>query len=502
MLENEHEQNVSSSPTASKTVATILAGTVILSLVIHIVVLVTPPTPGMLWDHHWYVRWGAAMLTQGLNEVYTAQPPLTPMLSPTTHKVYIPEIDEESSCNYPPLSMLMIYGQAIILRQLDPDMVSNTVTARVIFCGLSVVFNLLIAWMGYRIVNRYTSPVMAACTFAVVALGPPFIIDAAHWGQTDSWVLLPLVCMLAAMMRERWLLAGLLWGIALSIKPQAALMAPVWLIVLITRPRKEVLIAIFIAPVILAIFGLPFTLGGGESWAERSAWFQRSYVDNLLHSYPDTTLKAFNVWYLDLLICENDDAMVKIAGVTKDAWGKVLFGSSLLAFFILGLRKKSGFPDSLLFLTGAILLLSVIMPTRVHERYILMPLPFLIIAAGINRKMWLAVVPMIIVASFQITVLDWMRMGAHSWRYVVEKVEKQYAEMEQNLPAEELAKYPKPQEQAAIIRPQFLKDRWNTGDPVKEWTLTLAELLSATGCLIMIALALIKPESAFPQLES
>ena len=142
------------------------------------------------------------------------------------------------------------------------------------------------------------------------------------------------------------------------------------------------------------------------------------------------------------------------------------------------------------------------MPTRVHERYILMPLPFLIIAAGINRKMWLAVVPFIIVASFQITVLDWMRMGAHSWRYVVEKVEKQYAEMEQNLPAEELVKYPKPQEQAAIIRPEFVKDRWNTGDPVKEWTLTLAELLSATGCLIMIALALIKPESAFPQLES
>ncbi len=429
------------------------------------------------------------MLREGMLTVHTSPPPHIPVLHPDTQKIIEFANEEEFSANYPPLSMYLFYVEAIILEQFDPRMVSNTIAARLSFSTLSVIANFIVAAGCFSIVRRLATPLAGAIAFVAVALGPPFILDSAHWGQTDTWVLAPLIWMVWAMLRQRWLTAGVLWGIALSIKPQGALLTPLWCAVFLLRPSWRVVVGIIIAPFILFLTGLPFTLG--EGWA----WLQRSYIDNLVHSYADTTLSAFNIWYVDLLICENDDAAGILLGLSKDLWGKLLFGTSILTLIALLLWRRERFPRSILAFTACLLLFSVILPTRVHERYIIMPLPFLIAATGFDRRLWWALAPLILAATFQISVLDWLGNSAAQWGYVEQKIHNQYEQYRRELPLEQFATLKPPPEMLAEIRPDYLKKRMESGDPIREWALTLLELLSAAGCAFVLGSWLLRKEN-------
>ena len=54
----------------------------------------------------------------------------------------------------------------------------------------------------------------------------------------------------------------------------------------------------------------------------------------MLEAYKLTTLKAFNVWYFDLLLCENDDASVRraLCRLCKSAGYRVASFASAEAF--------------------------------------------------------------------------------------------------------------------------------------------------------------------------
>jgi Gpi18-like mannosyltransferase len=340
------------------------------------------------------------------------------------------------------------------------------------------------------VVRRFRDGPAGAIAFAVAVLAPPFMIDSAHWGQTDSWVITPLVWMLWAMLGRRWLLAGVLWGVALGIKPQALLVGPVWLVALVIEPQRwRVLAGGALGPLVLLAAGLPFTLYSG--WA----WFERAFVANLTR-YPSTTMKAFNVWYVDLLLSENEDAMLTIAGVAKDTWGKLLLTGLLVALTWWTIARGRGKRATLLYYAAAWLLITVIAPTRVHERYIVVPLAFLICAAALRRHLWWAVAPLLLAATFQITAFNWMQVGAQGWGHVVQKVHEQYARMQETLTPEELAKYPPPEEQLALDRPRYVAQRWATGDPYREWALVTLELVSAAACLALLFRQISRDENA------
>jgi hypothetical protein len=232
--------------------------------------------------------------------------------------------------------------------------------------------------------------------------------------------------------------------------------------------------------VVLAV-SLPFTMHSGLTW------FRESYVNNLLESYQRTTLKAFNLWYLDLLITENPDAGAMLWGIQKDTWGKLLLGAAIAGSAWMLVRRHRACADGLAEFTAVLLLAAVVLPTRVHERYILLPIPFLIVMAAIRGRILTALVPFIVVASFQLTVLDGLGLGADSWAMVVEKVTGQYEELRATLPPEEFAALPPPAQQLEQVdRPRFLADRARMGREKWEWTLTLVELASAAAMGIMI----------------
>jgi hypothetical protein len=313
---------------------------------------------------------------------------------------------------------------------------------------------------------------------------PPLIIDSARWGQTDSWVLAPAVWMLWFMMQRRWVAAGVLWGVALGLKTQAILLTPIWLFALIvTGSRRRQLLGILTAAVVLCLTAVPFTFTSG------TAWFEKSYLENLLHAYKQTTLKAFNIWYLDLLICEDDDATVRLLGVEKDLWGKLLLVAGVLACGWLIGRGRSESSEKLLLFAGALLLCAVMLPTRVHERYIMLPLPFLICAASMRKRLWWAVGPLVIAAGFQIASMEWMSKGAQGWGYVRVRTYEQYETFRRDLPPEQFARLEKPEQVLARQRPRFVEERRASGDPPREWALTIVCLVSASACLVLLCRA-------------
>lgn len=434
------------------------------------------------WDHHEYVIWGQRMIEQGPLQLYDGLPPDGLAHNPISGNISPP--GKRQRCNYPPLAGFVIYAEALALRSFDIDMVSNTRIARLCFSGATIAADLILAAGCVAIARRLGgSRITQVVAFAAIALGPPFVIDCAIWGQTDSHVLAPLVWMTWFMMDRRWLTAGVLWGIALGLKTQAILAAPIWLVALLLVWRMRVVFGGLIALAVLFGIGLPFTLASG--WG----WFDRAFVHNLLNAYPRTTLFAFNVWYLDLLVSENDDSTLRLWGVAKDHWGRLLLLGSLLAATLWSIRRRWRSGSTIVLFSAAALLFTVMLPTRVHERYILLPIPFLIAATGLRKRLWWGVAPLMAAATFQLLVLHWMPLGigAHSWGYVVKKIEAQYAELSMTLSNDQFAQIRPPSEELARIRPQFVADRAASGYPPKEWALTVLELASFIACIVLLA---------------
>jgi hypothetical protein len=182
-------------------------------------------------------------------------------------------------------------------------------------------------------------------------------------------------------------------------------------------------------------------------------------------------------------------------GITKDTWGKVFLLVGLAGTSVLLWRHRARQPDVLLRFAAVLMLLLVMLPTRVHERYIVLPLPFLICLAAICPRVWWGLAPLLLAASLQITAPGWLQKPAAQWDTlepeILARIERQYADLRelvehQQMPAEAFAALPVPREQLAIDHRNYLKDRWATGDPIREWALTLLSLLSAAACLVFV----------------
>jgi len=172
----------------------------------------------------------------------------------------------------------------------------------------------------------------------------------------------------------------------------------------------------------------------------------------------------------------------------KDLWGKVLLGGGLLLSGWLAWRVRERSEDRLLVFAGAMLLCAVILPTRVHERYILLPLPFLICAAAMHKRLWWGVVPLILAATFQIGSMEWAHHTAESWGYIRERTIAQYELLREELPSEQFAVLDPPDVLLEKQRLDFEAERWTSGMPPKEWALTFLELAAAAGCLVGLGL--------------
>jgi Gpi18-like mannosyltransferase len=460
-----------------------------------------PPNPAAMWDHEEYASWGLLMLREGFTSLYSQQPPDTKMYSWSADRVLLAKRPEAMNtdggttsvrqiCNYPPLFSYFQYVQILLLRAYDEEMVCNTVAARGIFASFSMAAELLLVWAVWRVVRRLTSGrqnsvLLAGIAGATVYLAPPLIMDTVRWTQTDAWVLAGFLWCIDAMTRGQWRRAGVYFGIALGVKTLGILLAPVWGMALLAgRPRTRVLAGLVLAGVVFLVPAIPFALESG------SAWFEEVYQRSLSETFSYTTLRAFNAWYFDLLLTENDDATVLWFGLTKGVWGKVFLGIGGLILGVVALWRLRGARSIWLRCAAVFLSAAVLLPAGVHERYIVLPAVVLMVAAVIRPVLFWGVAPFVFVATFQVAAPFWMsnEPEARTWGRQVRAIDwaGQYEALREHLPGEEFEKLRRPDEQRAWARGQYLEAVAGSSIRVKEWGLTVLEVFSGVVCCVML----------------
>jgi hypothetical protein len=450
-------------------------------------------------DHGNYVQWArqATASDGGLFSLYVTPPDPEIKVLISLGERWVHHGQREIA-NYPPLGLYLVYLEGLAHRFLDPEIVANTAVARAIFDAIGFLCDIILAFGVWRLGALMFGPRAGGIACIIVYLLPPLWLDSCWWGQTDSWVLAPAVWMVWAMTRRRWLNGGLLWGLGLSLKPQAILLAPLWLfawLLSLTRACREedvevrrrdpwrIVGAVVLAVVVLNVTALPFWLTSGD------AWLRESYLRNLKDEGPHTTLKAFNIWYVDLLLTYDTDVHAAIMGIEKDTWGKLLTLAGLALSIVLAWRSRLPAGQRLVLLTGLWLLAVVMLPTRVHERYLLMCLPFLIVMATRVRRFRPALIGLIVVATFQLLVYHWLTpYGADAWsRKFKDDTLQHYRDELAQTPPERRHFLPATEEEALAIRKKLFIEQNRRHVATYEWLLTIAALACATTTFVAAA---------------
>ncbi len=396
------------------------------------------PTIGVkhayLWDLYDNIGMGVAASEHGLLNVYSItvdrkkgineNPELTGQLYDKKqgkfieHKRRPPRV-----ANYPPLGVTLFWLESKLFAAVDSDMTVNTYASRLIMSLLSIIADVLLMVAVWLIGKRLTGPTGAALAAAICWCFPPLVLDSSFWTQTDSWFLAPAAWTIWLMLNRRWIAAGICTAVACMLKPQGILLGPVILFAALSVSSDGVRPAIAlalkrmgksagaaVAGVIL--ISIPWTLANGLDWLDRS------YLANV-GMYQQTTLSAFNVWYLDMLGHETPEfdplpqADTPLMGIERKAWGLVLGIAAMLTAGVLCWRKYGKRPEMAVVLFAGLWMFSAFMwPTGVHERYIVYCMPFIILAALGSKKLWIVVAILAAVGAAELTHNVWLEFPA------------------------------------------------------------------------------------------
>ena len=388
---------------------------------------------GYQYDHDGFVRWGIQATDVGLLTLYDRPPPRWDMQVMKEGQRRITQQKEEHLCNYPPLAIYLLYCSGVVFKAVGSDRLINTCTSRAVFESWSILADVVLALGCAAIVARLKPGGAARWTYLLVLAAPPFWLDSVIWGQMDSVALAPAMWMLWAVIAGRWWLAGLFFGLMAGFKTQALLLVPLWIwILLVCRPWWKPVLSLGMAMAVLQAVALPFTLHSG--WA----WWRSAYLENLTVACPQTTLMAFNLWYVNLLSTDCGDVMVRWWGLTKDTWGRVFLAIGLAGGYVWLLRRWRRDHRGLVLFAALSLLFLVMLPTRVHERYLILMLPFLALATAIWPRFWPGLGLLLLVATAQMTWPMWLSAVPSQWPMIERQITQSF---ERRIPPAERSKH-------------------------------------------------------------
>lgn len=444
----------------------------IVGLALRLLLIPLAPYFGYPGDHDDFVRWGLKAVDDGVTTLYDAAPPRMDFRVRHEGQWATTQRHFDRLCNYPPGSVYRLTISGWIFERVSPSRLANTAASHYCFSLWAILGDMVTAGGCAAIVSRFLSGPLVRWTYVLMLLLPPLWWDSVIWGQSDSILLAPAVWMIWGMLARRWMLAGVLLGVAAAMKPQAILFLPVWALAIATlRPRWKPLSGLAVAVATFLLVALPFNLHSG--WA----WWRASYWENLTSTYAHmTTLKAFNIWYADLLITLSDDASAPLLGMSRDFWGKLMLSVALGAAFVWTIVRWRGRDAGIVLFAMLSLLAFMIFPTQVHERYLVLVLPFLCAGAMIWPRLWGAFVPLTLVALAQVAWPIWMTTEPAGMKDMIEVAQAAHEKL-RDVPPERLPEELRSTDRMiAAFREEYRKMRGPLA-PV-EWSLTLAALAS------------------------
>ncbi len=200
-------------------------------------------------------------------------------------------------CDYPPGAMLLLWPVGKLLEAMGAN-------SLLIVKLLPILFDLLGAWLLYRIAQKHIRKIPALILYALYLFNPAVLVNGAAWGQVDSVLAFFMLLTADCAMQRKWHKAIPLFIVSALIKPQALLFAPIggmWLLFGLRHTEsqmrkqegKHILVGLgYAASAALAII-LPFAIGQENLFG----WLIDLYSQTL-SSYSYATLNTANLYYL------------------------------------------------------------------------------------------------------------------------------------------------------------------------------------------------------------
>ncbi|MBQ1231021.1 MAG: hypothetical protein IIX73_01505 [Clostridia bacterium] len=298
------------------------------------------------FDTYWYRDW-AIGLQDGFFNVYTRA--------------------EEISLDYPPLYLYCLYltGAAYRLFTIDCSPMMQMFLMKfwpIFFDGLCIL-------LVYKISEKHGNWT-ALFAAASIAANPSQFFGTAYWGQTDQLLILLLLWSFS-LSGERPLLSCIIMAVAGLTKYQALFFTPVLLAFIFrTHGIKKLLYGIVsAASTVVAVF-LPFMLG-----ARDPLLFFKVYLGGA-DTYQYCTFNAYNIYAL-LGLNGVEDSNPAIGIFTYSNINLIivlLIIAGTLLMYALGRRVN-------VYIGGLLIMDAIfVFVTRMHERYLLMAVPFALMA--------------------------------------------------------------------------------------------------------------------------
>jgi len=382
------------------------------------------PRWGFWADHFDNIGMGLTAEQHGLLNVYSVPVQDNPTVSgyvwtPLAGRTWLDRKPPRVT-NYPPLGVALFWMQSSLLDAVQSSLEANTFTSRLVMSLSSVAAELLLALLVFRLGTLLGGPKAGLLAAGVCWLFPPLAMDSSLWGQADAWIAAAATGTVLAMLRRRWFVAGLCTGLAVLLKTHGILLGPVLLFGAATVAEAEGRLTLKaflgrVGSVAVATVGTVLLLSAPWIAADGLSWVQQAYLGNI-KMYPLTTLKAFNVWYLDALLLDAKlvggalDSTATLAGIRKDLLGRTLVLAAMVGLAAACWRVCRRRPTGLVLFAGLWLWSTFIWPTRVHERYILYCMPLVIVAACSLRRLWPAVVVLALVGAAELSWNIWLKM--------------------------------------------------------------------------------------------
>ncbi|HEY7032359.1 MAG TPA: hypothetical protein VH482_13555 [Thermomicrobiales bacterium] len=267
-----------------------------------------------------------------------------------------------------------------------------------------------VAFALYLIARHLAGPRAGLVAAALYGFNPGPIVVAAIWDQWDAISTCAALFALWFVLRNRFELAAAALTYASLVKPQFAMFGLLFAVVFLHRmilpplllrlrgdtsraPLRALGIgfaraaaAVFTAWVVAEAVLLPFNV---SVWPLSAAFDLRDRLRYVFRIHDETTLNAFNLWATPIAGNFVNDWEVSIAGLTSRTWGQILFGGALILILVFWWRR--GTDRALVWACLAMTFSSFMLPTRIHERYLLPSVALAVLVAAIQpRLIWFA----------------------------------------------------------------------------------------------------------------
>ena len=348
-------------------------------LVAVLIRLVLLPLPGNTSDIATFVRFADQVLDHGPQSLYDPA-----------------DLGQvQGHFTYPPLFPMLLAGSLWIERDIAQllrgttlervDAISSEFDALVVKTW-AVLGDAFLAWFAWREVHRSRGRRWAAVVVGAILCSPAIAYGGAYWGQIDAMLAACVVAAISSMLNRQWMVVGAWMAVGMLLKPQMVVVMPVVGLGVMMIGRIEGVIRAGVGSVGAgAVLTAPFWITG------RLGVLGSAYL-HAAGAYPAVTVNADNAWIalcaIPLGLTCGSDADLVAWGLTYGHVGLLALGACVALILALlvpeflflaqvgrgssVLFERENRARAAIFLGTSVSFIAFFMvPTQVHERYLL-----------------------------------------------------------------------------------------------------------------------------------